>query len=108
MNDYPAPNWSDYRAAVMRFTDAIDAVLERGRVAEKRCEQLRRNGDGRSGSHTAARYDVDLLPLNQRHVQRRMIQLTENLYHTFLGPLPRRSATLASTAPRALGSRNRI
>jgi hypothetical protein len=105
MNDPTPATLADYRAAVARFTDAIDAVLERGRNAEKRYEHLARLRDARPELHAAASGDLETLPPNQRHIQRRLLQLTENLYHTFLGPIPRPPAPLPRPASRALRHR---
>jgi hypothetical protein len=99
--------WADYGAAVTRFIDAIDSLLEQGRVAQSRYDQIFRPLELRTGSRSDLPTE-DMLPPGQQHIQRRLIQLTEDLYSTLLGPLPKQPAMLASSAARALGNRNRI
>jgi len=108
MNTDAPPQWAAYRAAVTRFTDAIDRVLEQGRVAQARYAQLSQWRAPRTSGDPADPLHRKALPPDQRHVQQGLVQLTDNLCRTLLRPIPPSTPSGRNTAPRALGSRHRI
>ena len=98
---------ADYCAAVRRYTDAIDAVLAQGHAAGSRYDRFCSLHRIEPGSGVT-KLTAENLPPVERHIHRRLLGLTENLYAEFFGPTPAQRPALARNAPRALGSRHRI
>lgn len=99
---------ADYSAAVHRFTDAIDRVIEQGRALDRRYEQFCVQHGLRSGEGAARLTAPEVAP-EQRRVHEALLALSERVYTSLLPPFPKRDERpLPAAATRALASRNRI
>ncbi|PTY07819.1 hypothetical protein DB347_06230 [Opitutaceae bacterium EW11] len=108
MSASPSPaTWADYRAAVSRFLEALDRVLENGNAAQRRYEEFcRAHGIQIGGAEE--KLTAETLPAPQRNLHARLLQLTQQLYDSELGPSAKPRPPLVTTANRALRSHNRI
>lgn len=110
MSNPPDPTLADYCATVDKFIGAIDRVLAEGRAAVARGDEFLRVHGIEPGSGEKA-LTAASLPAADREVHRRLIELTEDLYHRHLAPpppAPEPPANRPSAAARALGQRTRI